>query len=213
MRPKKGNEGGAQNRAQNKANDDEVAQKTALELGLVSRACPGDHGLGAAPEVADAHGRGKRTPVELPERLHLNPTGKRGQPVCPQAVTLGHQGNNRQNDDLNGKGELPPVQVLLARHELDDVAQRDAQGKADHRHRVVNALGPIAACQVHAKQKHVACLGIGKDVVSHQVGIAVHDSARERKKHGKLNGLRLLLGAIHAKCLSFSPLVFDRWSF
>ena len=77
------------------------------------------------------------------------------------------------------------------------MAQGDAQGKADHRHGIVYALGPVSAGEVHAKEQHVAGLRVGKDVVTHQVGVAVHEAASQGEKDRQLDGLGFLLGMPH----------------
>ena len=159
----------------------------------------GDERLGAAAEVADAHRRGEGAAVQLAEGLDLHAAGERGQAVGHKVEVRAHRGHDQEQGCLDQQHVLAPVHARRP-VELGEVGECAAAGKGDHGAEVVGDRVPIARGDVHAEQKEVAGLCVGKDPVAAQVGVGVHEAAGQGEDEGELQGFGCLGGAeVHGR--------------
>ena len=101
------------NRADGKAENYAVVKQAPLEVAAVPLVQIVNELLGAATQIANAHGCGKAVSVKLPKRLDLNAATQRGKAIRNKVKVIGDERDDNEKNHLDNKGYLAPMQVTL----------------------------------------------------------------------------------------------------
>ena len=83
-----------------------------------------------------------------------------------------------EDQNFDKEGELPPVQAAhVTKAGAHSGGQGNAQGKADHRQQIPQAIGRAALRDGDGEQQNIAGLGIGKDMAPGHVAVSIHKTA------------------------------------
>ena len=146
-------------------------------------------GLHPGPQVADAHGGGNAVALYLAEGLHLDAAGQRGEAIGPKMLSCREKADPEEDQNFDKEGELPPVQAAhVAKAGAHSGGQGNAQGKADHRQQIPQAIGRTALRDGDGEQQNIAGLGIGKDMAPGHVAVSIHKAPGQRQQDA--NGQR-----------------------
>ena len=88
-----------------------------------------------------------------------------------------------EDQNFDKEGKLPPVQAAhVAKAGAHSGGQGNAQGKADHRQQIPQAIGRAALRDGDGEQQNIAGLGIGKDMPPGHVAVSIHKAAGQRQQ-------------------------------
>ena len=152
-------------------------------------------GLHPGPQVADAHGGGDAVALYLAEGLHLDAAGEGGKAIGDKVLPRREKADPEKDEDLGGKGQLPPVQAAhAAKAGAYGGGQRNADGKADHRQQVAQAVAGAPLRNSDGKKQDVAGLGVGKNVPPCHIAVSIHKAACQRQQDADGQGGGHLIG-------------------
>ena len=132
-RPKEGGEQSAEDRTGDEGEDQPVIDQSAAARGPLTVVEPAEQVLGAAPQVAGAHGGGASAACKFSETLDLDGAGKGDEHIGQGVqISLGQEGDHQDDQALRRQDGLSPVDPAGAQAAAKPLGSQDAQGKGEN---------------------------------------------------------------------------------
>jgi len=106
--------------------------------------------------------------VNLSKTFDLNAAGKRSQAVCQQIERQRDKSDTEQDNGFDQYRNLPPVKHFDGFH-AENISQHDPDRKGKDRAEIGQCGLKISFGKVDSKKEHIAGLGIGKHMSSHNI--------------------------------------------